>query len=56
MNLIMRIILGIVKLSLVVGVAGGLTDLTVARKSEAVKAHKQGIVSLRQLNQALIGP
>ncbi len=56
MNLITRIILGLVKLALVIGVAGGLTDLTLAMKGEAVKAHKQGIVSLRQLNKILIGP
>lgn len=56
MNLITRIILGLVKLALVIGVAGGLADLTLAMKSEAVKAHKQGLVSLRQLNKVLIGP
>lgn len=56
MNLISRIILGIVKLALVIGVAGGLTDLTFAMKSEATKAHKQGLVSLKQLNNLLIGP
>ncbi|MBX3041823.1 MAG: hypothetical protein KF789_14040 [Bdellovibrionaceae bacterium] len=56
MNLISRIVLGIVKLGLVIGVAGGLTDLTLTMRSEAVKAHKQGLVSLKQLNKVLIGP
>ncbi len=56
MNLITRIILGIAKFALVVGVAGGLTDLTLAMKDEAAKVHKQGLVSLRQLNKVLIGP
>ncbi len=56
MNLITRIFLGLVKLALVIGVAGGLTDLTLAMQSEAVKAHRQGLVSLKRLNQALIDP
>lgn len=56
MNLINRIILGVVKLALVIGVAGGLTDLTLAMRSEAARAHRQGLVSLKRLNTALIGP
>jgi hypothetical protein len=55
MNLITRIVLGLVKLALVIGVVGGLTDFTLAMRSEAAKAHKQGIVSLRQLNKVLQG-
>jgi hypothetical protein len=55
MNLISRIVLGLVKLALVVGLAGGLVDLTQSMRAEAVKAHKQGIVSLWQLNNALVG-
>jgi len=55
-NLISRIVLGLVKLALVIGVAGGLTDLTLAMRSEAAKAHKQGLVSLTRLNQVLTGP
>jgi hypothetical protein len=54
MNLIARIILGLVKLALVVGLTGGLIDLTQAMRDEAVKAHRQGIVSLKQLNSALV--
>ena len=56
MNLIARIILGLVKLALVVGLTGGLIDLTQAMRDEAVKAHRQGIVSLKQLNSSLVGP
>lgn len=55
MNLIARIILGLVKLALVVGLTGGLIDLTQAMRDEAVKAHRQGIVSLKQINSALVG-
>lgn len=55
MNLIARIVLGLVKLALVVGLTGGLIDLTQAMRDEAVKAHRQGIVSLKQLNTSLIG-
>lgn len=46
----------LIKFALVIGVAGGLTDLTFTMRSEAVKAHKQGLVSLKRLNQALVGP
>jgi hypothetical protein len=55
MNLVTRIVLGIVKLALVIGLAGGLIDLTQTMRDEAVKAHKQGIVSLKQLNSSLVG-
>lgn len=55
MNLIARIVLGLVKLALVVGLTGGLIDLTQAMRDEAVKAHKQGIISLRWLNSSLVG-
>lgn len=55
MNLIARIVLGLVKLALVVGITGGLVDLTQAMRDEAVKAHRQGLVSLKQLNSALVG-
>lgn len=56
MTLIARIILGIVKLALVIAIAGGLTDVTLVMRSEAARAHKQGLVSLKQLNKALVGP
>lgn len=56
MKLITNIILGIIKLALAVGLAGGLTDMTLAIRSEAAKAHKQGLVSMKQLNKALTDP
>lgn len=56
MNLMTRIVLGLVKLAFVIGVAGGVTDLTLTLRNEAAKAHKQGLVSLKQLNKILIGP
>ena len=55
MNLVARIVLGLVKLALVVGLTGGLIDLTQAMRDEAVKAHRQGIVSLKTLNLSLVG-
>lgn len=55
MNLITRIILGLLQFALVVGLTGGLIDLTRTMRDEAVKAHKHGLVSLKQLNSALVG-
>ncbi len=55
MNLIVRIVLGIVKLALAIGLAGGLMDLTRTMRDEAAKAHKQGIIGLRKLNSSLVG-
>ena len=55
MNLIARIVLGLAKLALVVGLTGGLIDLTQTMRDEAVKAHKQGLISLRWLNSSLVG-
>ncbi len=55
MNIISRIILGLVKLALVVGLTGELIDLTQSMRDEAVKAHKQGIISLRLLNATFVG-
>ena len=55
MGLIARIILRLVKLALVVGLTGGLIDLTQTMRDEAAKAHRQGIVSLKALNSALNG-
>lgn len=56
MSLIRSIVLGVVKWALVIGIAGGLTDLTLSMKDEAVKAHKAGLVNLKQLNKVLVGP
>ena len=56
MNLIHRIVLGLVKFALVVGITGGLSDLTRAMRTEAARAHKHGLVSLKLLNHTLIDP
>lgn len=55
MNLITRIILGLLQFALVVSLTGGLIDLTRTMRDEAAKAHKQGLVSLKHLNSALVG-
>ena len=55
MSQIARIVLGLVKLALVVDLTGGLIDLTRTMKDEAAKAHRQGLVSLKQLNSSLAG-
>lgn len=55
MSLISRIVLGLVKLALVIGLAGGLVDLIHAMREAPAKAHKEGIVSLKQFNSFLVG-
>ncbi len=55
MNLITRIVLGLLQFALVIGLTGGLIDLTRTMRNEAAKAYKQGLVSLKQLNSALVG-
>lgn len=55
MNLITRIILGVVKLALAIGFAGGLIDLTETMRDEAARAHKQGIIRLKMINSSLVG-
>lgn len=54
MNLITRIVLGLVKLALTIGLAGGLIDLTETMRDQAARAHRQGIVSLKRLNTYLV--
>lgn len=53
MNLITRIVLGLLQFALVVGLAGGLIDLTRTMRDEAAKAHSHGLISLRKLNRQL---
>jgi hypothetical protein len=55
MNLIFRSLIRLIEFSIVVGLAGGLVDLTRSMGKEAVKAHKTGIVSLHELNAKLVG-
>ena len=53
LNLIFKGLMALIEFAIVVGVAGGLVDLTRTMGQEAAKAHKTGIVSLHQLNQSL---
>ena len=53
LNLIFKGLMALIEFAIVIGVAGGLVDLTRTMGQEAVKAHKNGIVSLHQLNQSL---
>jgi hypothetical protein len=53
MNLITRIVLGLLQFALVVGLAGWLIDLTRTMRDEAAKAHSHGLISLRKLNHQL---
>ncbi len=55
MNLIFRSLIWLIEFTIMVGLAGGLVDMTRMMGHEAIKAHKTGIVSLRELNQKLVG-
>lgn len=54
MKLITNIVLGLVKLALAVGLAGGLVDATISMRDHALQAHRQGLVSLKALNESLM--
>ncbi len=55
MSIFFRSLISLIEFTILVGLAGGLVDLTKSMGKEAIKAHKTGIVSLRQLNQSLVG-
>jgi hypothetical protein len=55
LNLIFRSLVWLIEFTIIVGLAGGLVDLTRTMGNEAIKAHKTGIVSLHELNQKLVG-
>ena len=55
MTYMMRTVLWLIELTIIVGLAGGLVDMTRSMGKEAVKAHKTGIVSLKKLNESLVG-
>ena len=55
MNLVFRMLMWLIQVVVIVGLAGGLVDLTRMMGKEAIKAHKTGIVSLHELNQMLNG-
>lgn len=54
MRLYLNILLGLFKFALAIGLLGGLTELTLNMRDDAVKAHRQGIISLRCLNKSLL--
>lgn len=56
MKLITNLILVLIKFAVAVGIAGGLTDLTLSMRADAEKAHRAGIIRLNQLNRSLVGP
>jgi len=55
MNLIFRSLIWLIEFTIMVGLAGGLVDMTRMMGKEAIKAHRTGIVSLHELNQKLVG-
>jgi hypothetical protein len=55
MNLIFKPIIWLVEFTILVGLLGGLVDLTRTMGKEAIKAHKTGLVSLKRLNESLVG-
>jgi hypothetical protein len=56
MKLITNLILALIKFALAVGIAGGLTDLTLSMRADAEKAHRAGVISFKQMNRSLVGP
>jgi hypothetical protein len=55
MNLMLRIVMWLLEFTILIGIAGGLVDLANDMRKEAYKAHKTGLISLKQLNQGLVG-
>lgn len=55
MSLMFRSLIRLIEFTIIVGLAGGLVDLTRTMGKEAIKAHRSGIISLHQLNQSLVG-
>jgi hypothetical protein len=56
MKLITNFIFALIKFALAVGIAGGLTDLTLSMRADAEKAHRVGVISFKQMNRSLVGP
>lgn len=54
MKLYINIILGVIKLALALGLLVELTDITLKMRADAINAHKNGLVSLKKLNQSLM--
>jgi hypothetical protein len=51
-----KIVWALIKFSICVGLAGGMVDMTRAMMFRAADAHRQGLVSLTELNRQLFGP
>ena len=49
----LNLIFSTLKWAMIIGVAGGLVDATIAMRNKAVGAHRLGLISLSQLNHAL---
>lgn len=55
MDFSFRILLWLIKFTILVALSGGLVSVTRTMGREAIKAHRSGLVSLRQLNRSLVG-
>ena len=55
MNFIFQCIMALVRFTILIGLAGGLVDMTRTMGQEAIKAHRTGFVSLGELNRSLVG-
>ena len=55
MNMMFRSLIWLLEFTIILGLSGGLVDLTRSMGNEAIKAHRTGIVSLKQLNESLVG-
>ncbi len=51
----MRTLLWLIEFTIIVGLTGGLVDMTRSMGKEAIKVHKTGIISLKKLNESLVG-
>lgn len=50
-----NLITSLISWALFLGVMGQLVDVTIALRNDAAHAHQVGLVSLGQLNRALVG-
>lgn len=48
-------IVALIRILLTIGLGGGLVDLTVEMRKSAATAHQRGLISLKSLNDQLIG-
>lgn len=55
LTLLFRPLVWLVEFTIIIGLAGGLVDLTRDMEKAAVHAHQTGLISLHQLNEQLVG-